>query len=365
LAAACSPSNAGPAPAPPVAGTAAPAGKAPWEKEWDELVAAAKLEGKIAFVTRVGTGYRTALEVFEKAFPGIVVEQRQFATPRLSEPVILAERGAGIYNWDLWEGSSTIALPSFRPKGVLAPLRPLLLRPDATDDSKWLNGFESGWLDNEKKLGYAFGAEVGGWFAIDSRQVGEGELKTFQDLLAPKWKGRIMLQDVRQGATGGPMTSVRAAQGDEMVRRLIIDQQPTFSQDPRAITEALIRGQFPIGLGVTKPVLQQFLDQGVGQQVKFVDLPPATYITYTNAIWYLDRAPHPNASKLFVNWLLTKEGQSAWAEHTQINSLRTDVPPQDPSRAPAPGRRYYAIGPEATIDDFPKTTEYMQKLIVA
>ena len=43
-----------------------------------------------------------------------------------------------------------------------------------------------------------------------------------------------------------------------------------------------------------------------------------------------DRAPHPNAAKLFVNWWLTKEGQTAYHELASSSpppSLRDDVPP--------------------------------------
>ena len=40
---------------------------------------------------------------------------------------------------------------------------------------------------------------------------------------------------------------------------------------------------------------------------------------------YLNRAPHPNAARVFVNWLLSREGQTAWQKHTGRNSLRTDI----------------------------------------
>jgi len=46
---------------------------------------------------------------------------------------------------------------------------------------------------------------------------------------------------------------------------------------------------------------------------------------------YFNRAPHPNAAKLVVNWLLSREGQSAWLDHNaktfgQYDSLREDIP---------------------------------------
>jgi ABC-type Fe3+ transport system substrate-binding protein len=40
----------------------------------------------------------------------------------------------------------------------------------------------------------------------------------------------------------------------------------------------------------------------------------------------INNAPHPNAAKVMVNWLLSKQGQIAWQEKTDNNSLRTDIP---------------------------------------
>ena len=45
------------------------------------------------------------------------------------------------------------------------------------------------------------------------------------------------------------------------------------------------------------------------------------------AVSYLNRAPHPNAAKVFINWLLTREGQAHWTRASVGNSLRTDVAP--------------------------------------
>jgi ABC-type Fe3+ transport system substrate-binding protein len=43
----------------------------------------------------------------------------------------------------------------------------------------------------------------------------------------------------------------------------------------------------------------------------------------------MNKAPHASATKLFVNWILSKEGQSAWQKYTEVNSLRIDIPKSD------------------------------------
>jgi len=58
---------------------------------------------------------------------------------------------------------------------------------------------------------------------------------------------------------------------------------------------------------------------------------------------FLNRAPHPNAAKVFANWLLSKEGQISWQKYTQTNSLRTDIPKNDvhPPFVPKEGVSYF------------------------
>jgi len=59
----------------------------------------------------------------------------------------------------------------------------------------------------------------------------------------------------------------------------------------------------------------------------------------------ISRAPHPNATKLFVNWVLSREGQTAWQKHTEVNSLRMDIPKSDlpADDVPQKGVNYFML----------------------
>ena len=59
----------------------------------------------------------------------------------------------------------------------------------------------------------------------------------------------------------------------------------------------------------------------------------------------LSKAPHPNATKLFVNWVLSREGQVAWQKYTEANSLRMDIPKTDlsPNDIPQKGVNYFML----------------------
>src|SRR5919199_1603170 len=128
------------------AGTGA-APKAAWELEWERVLAAAKQEGAVAVVGPPGDDYRGALAAFEKAYPDIRLDYLG-VSGRDVEAKLIAERDAGQYLVDVHVGGSTTAF-SLKPHGVFAPLRPALILPDASDDSKWRWGFDSAFLDND------------------------------------------------------------------------------------------------------------------------------------------------------------------------------------------------------------------------
>ncbi|MSQ28398.1 MAG: hypothetical protein EXR51_09725 [Dehalococcoidia bacterium] len=75
------------------------------------------------------------------------------------------------------------------------------------------------------------------------------------------------------------------------------------------------------------------------------------------------RAPHPNVAKLFVNWVLTKEGLSTFSAGTGNNARRNDVPVVDPNAATRPGQYDLRTGPEGNQADFEKTQQLLNDLV--
>ena len=95
--------------------------------------------------------------------------------------------------------------------------------------------------------------------------VKEDQVKSFGDLLDPRWKGKLLLPDVRvMGDAFWPMTSARLNLGDDIIKRLYVDQEPVLSRDSRQVAEFMVRG-LPLALGVNPLLLRQFQSQGLGQ----------------------------------------------------------------------------------------------------
>lgn len=66
------------------------------------------------------------------------------------------------------------------------------------------------------------------------------------------------------------------------------------------------------------------------------------------AKFLFNRASHPDAARLFLNWVLTREGQEVWSNASRVNSLRADVPPVVPEPLPTPDKPALNFSHEST-----------------
>jgi iron(III) transport system substrate-binding protein len=327
------------------------AAQSDWQKEWNATLSAAEREGEIGIAGPPGDAFREALTGFTKQYPKIKVELLGGSG---GEKVarILRERQANVYGWDLYISGPTSALAAFKPVGAFDPLRPALILPEVKNDKEWLGGFNSGWADTEQKLFYVFGGTLAGDNIYLNRDlVSSNEIRTARDLLDPKWAGKIIIQDPRVEGKGlTDILVMSLAYGDELVRKLLREQKITVTHDRRQLVEWLVRGRYPIAIGLNEYVLVHFQKKGVGKNIVAVEDPKtATYFASgSSGIGLFNRAPHPNAAKIYINWLLSRSGQLDWVK-TQTNSRRVDVPPSEPSAAMKQGQSYHNVQAEDMI----------------
>ena len=270
---------------------------------------------------------------FTQAYPDIKLEHTQLHSQNFA-PRILQERQANLFTWDVATIPTSTAFQVLRPAGVWDPVRPAIILPEAKDDAGWEGGFERGFsLAKDRALTYGFVANRGGGITINTDLVKE-DLKGLTDLLNPKWKGKLLLPDVRvMGDAFWPMTSARLTLGDDIIKKLFVDQEPVLSRDTRQMAEFMVRGRYPIGLGINPLLLGQFQRQGLGKNLKLLHFPEMDTINFSSTLWLVNRAPHPNAAKVFINWLLTKDAQVALGEG------RRDEQPPRRGRARQPAAR--------------------------
>jgi iron(III) transport system substrate-binding protein len=355
------------APVPTVAApvaTVAPAQEAGRATGWEELVAAARREGGLSLVTLVGRGWTPVIESFEQAFPGIAVGR-------------LAESSAPVW-WDAVrrgraDGRQTHDLAFVQPgpalagagEGVWAPVRPLLLRPDVLDDRAWRGGLRGRFLDDGSGLCFDWEHQVHHAYLVKTDMVGEGEIKSARDLLDPKWRGGVLSSDPRTGNALTSATAVAKAHGNDVLRRLLVEQRPAFitsnGWDSRMGIE-FARGPYPIAQGLRPKPLAEARSRGLGRNLRYLDLPDADFVPSV-ALLYLDGAPHPAAARLFANWILTQEGQTLLTRSLPTNSARTDVTPFEPDGIGAIGNTYYEPDAPANEGHARETGRFVREML--
>jgi len=317
----------------------------------ERILEGAKSEGKLVFYTGIfDSEARAFLAAFEKKYPFIKTSFYRGAGGPALVARIQSEQRAGAHLWDVYNSAGL--------EGFVLWEQGYFGKYDSPERKHYPEGFK----DAE---GYWTTMYTTPFVAsYNTRMASPSELpKNYFDLLDPKWKGKAIYQDVRSGLTFAVMTAVRVGQGEEMLRRLIVDQEPAFSRDVRQIVESMVRGRYAFSNSVTKPVLQQFLDEGQGRNIRLIDISDMSYITNANALWVVNRAPHPNAARLLANWIPTRAGQEAFSKFVESNSRRSDIPPHDPLAMPKPGQRYLRVGPEDTLPELDKTQALLNEWV--
>jgi ABC-type Fe3+ transport system substrate-binding protein len=310
--------------------------------DWATVLAKAKQEGTVVVHGGPGRSYFAALvTAFNKAYPDIKV-QFSGAAGAIETPKVLRERQAGIYAWDVWISGPSGILSTLKPAGVFQPLKPVL-RPEVMADDKWGGGFNFGWMDNDQQFVYAIDGTLQHPLMINWDVVPRSSLTTVMDLLKPEFAGKIVWHDPRVSGTGNgsAQTLYRNIGGENLVR--LFKHDVTYTINGHQIAEWVVRGRYPVGIGFEEPELRDFQAQGLGKNISPVSesvLPIQQISTGFGGLSFVDRAPHPNAAAVYINWLMSKEGGEAWSSLPR-NSRRTDVKPAFPALAPVPGRDYF------------------------
>ena len=120
--------------------------------------------------------------------------------------------------------------------------------------------------------------------------------------------------------------------GPKWVQTYLMDAGVTFSDDRRILETWLVGGRFPLKVASSaEEQLHDLAENGI--HIKQLHLPMERSVLQASGsgccISMFDKAPHPNAAKLFVNWFLSKEGQTithTTIPHLDRASLRNDVP---------------------------------------
>ena len=171
--------------------------------------------------------------------------------------------------------------------------------------------------------------------SYNTELVSPDGFRSYWDLLDARWKGKIVVMDPRAGGygrSGARFIYYNKLLGPEYLRRLLGAMDVTLSRDYRQAIDWLAQRQFLIQLFGNGGDVMDARAKGLPVNVldtadwkEGVGLDPSAF-TFV----LMDRPAHPNAAKVLVNWLLSREGQTAIQKEAETNdSLRIDIPKGD------------------------------------
>jgi iron(III) transport system substrate-binding protein len=334
-------------------GPAEPAGG--WERSWRELVEAARSEGRVVVSGPPTPTVRTELPAAFKHRFDVELEYLGGNTSDLMTR-LEAERASGQFTVDAILGGSQTLYTRAYPARLLDPIPPVLIHPEATDPTRWTAG-RLWFMDPEQQYILRLANQVGTGVTVNTQYLPPDALRSWYDLLQPRYRGLISAYDPTVAGQGWPVAAYLLRMlGEDYVRALYQDQQPGLTRDYRQLGDWIARGTYPISLAVgTKDI--ELLQKDGFPIVRLRDFPeaPSTTTAGFGLAALLSRAPHPNAARLFVNWIAMQEGSEVFHRAEGIVSARTDV---DNSWAPAdnipqPGATYFdTYDWEYTVSEF-------------
>ena len=342
--------------------TSALAQEKDWQRKWNEVLAAAQKEGKVVVTGSPDQAVRRDLPpAFKKRF-GISLEYlggRAEVVERLR-----MERRAEYPTIDVFFAGIQAFVEILYPEKMLDPVKPVLLLPEVTDPSKWKKG-KLWFLDPEESYVLRLYSYVSaGGLAINTDIVKPGEIKSVKDLLDPKWKGKISIADPRGCGPGSTEVIMFYKKfGEDFVRRLYVDQQPVISRDGRQLVDWLAHGTYPVSFARLSDV-KNMKAQGFPVDVLPLSDAPAALGAGNGMVGLVNKAPHPNAARVFLNWIASKEGLELLGRARGRPTTRNDIDESyaPPWEIPNPAVDYVdTVNWDFNVKEFPQHDEFIKR----
>ena len=304
------------------------------------LIAAAKKEGEVVWYTSqiINPLVLRLTDAFRKKY-GIELKPVRANSAEIALRV-LNEARAGKSLVDVYGGQTTTE--ALKKEGLAL---------------KWLP-------DNVGEIGADFRDPDGYWMAtnftlmtaaFNTDLIKPGsEPKTWDDLLSPSLRGKMVWGDAVSTSAGAGFVGVVLKElGDEKgmdyLRKLAGQKIAGVSGSARQVIDQVIAGEHSLALQIFPEHAASSAEKGA--PVKWIPMRPGmASVISTSGV--AARAPHMNAAKLFMEYMISEEGQVVFRD-SLYSPINPKVAPLDPQFAPS-ANRYIVLTPREAFDLMPK-----------
>ena len=234
------------------------------------------------------------------------------------------ELAAGVLSIDVRLGGGTEV--SLAGSDVFASQSENLLLPSVSDTANW-RGDLIKWVDNANTYMPVPNEYVFGWALVNRDMAPEGAVLTWQDLLKPEFKGKIIAFDPTIPGPGQAAFAYLGHRfGEDYLRQLLVDQKVTVVRQGRQVVESVVLGNYAIALGAVAPHVERFRAAGIDNiYVPEMSDGPGSLVGGSSVPLIAKNAPHPNAAVVFLNWYMSSRGQKIFQDVWQTPSRRRDL----------------------------------------
>ena len=275
------------------------------------LIEAAKKEGALTYYTTMTLSQsKKVVDQFQKKYPFIKPELFRSGGDAILNRIQNEARG-GLNAWDVVSTRGDQVVPLLNDK-LVAPYRSpetKFIRKDLIDDE----AYWAAYYVNPFVLGF------------NTNMVKKEEApKTYEQVLDPKWKGKkISIDDSAYGFLAGLMRAWGKEKAVDYFKKLAA-QEPVVMRGNTNRVQLTMAGEYYL-IFAYAPTIQR--EASKGHPIDWVPLEPVP--VQVNPMMLAAKAPHPNAGKLFIDFLLSKEGQQMLVGFRRI-PVREDVEPDPP-----------------------------------
>lgn len=313
-----------------------------WEQKWEAALAGAKKEGDLmVYSTLAGDFIRQLGAAFKNKY-GINVDVISTRGPDLLQRM-LVEHSAGLSIVDVVIAGGTNLLVGMKPPGLLGKIDSRLVLPEVVDPKAWVTGGIP-YYDKER-YGIGMIAKFSRYILRNTDLVKAGEINSYKDLLNSQWKGKMIMNDPSVAGGGlGFFTFLVEIWGIEeatQFMRQLVKQDLVITRDLRLQVEWVSRGKHELAVSPTPEQVAPFIQ--LGAPISLVKVIEGGKIgAGASGLAVSARPPHPNAATVFINWLLSREGQEILVKNIGNPGARADAPTEGIPRLlfPEPGEKF-------------------------